>query len=246
MIARLSTATHPSHASERASLLTRRIYDVAAPFYTISARLFHWHAHTAALAAASVADGSRVLELATGSGEMFIRLLEVNRRGQTVGVDLSPKMAAHTQDLARRKFPRASSHCYAADARDLPFAEGSFDSVICCYLFELLPPEHVEDTLLELRRVLAPGGRLTITLVSETKQAFNTAYKLGGRILPCFWGRQVDERLVRMLPHCGFELTKDSYVTQIFYVSHVVSAARTTPRMFASNGMPHAHASRFI
>jgi ubiquinone/menaquinone biosynthesis C-methylase UbiE len=35
----------------------------------------------------------RVLEIATGSGEMFRRLIRANRSGATVGLDLSPNMA---------------------------------------------------------------------------------------------------------------------------------------------------------
>ncbi len=213
------------------SCLTRRIYDAAAPFYTLSARLFHRHAHSAALAAASVRNGTNVLELATGSGEMFTRLLDVNPDGQTVGVDLSPKMAARTQGLARRKYPRSSARCYAADARSLPFRNGLFDSVICCYLFELLPPEHVPESLSELRRVLTPGGRLTVILVSQTKPGFNAVYRFGSKILPAFWGRQIDEQLIKLLPEYGFELHNDSYVTQIFYVSHIVSARAASRRL---------------
>lgn len=210
--------------SEQASLLTRRLYDAAAPFYTVSARLFHQHAHTAALTAASVENGTRVLELATGSGEMFTRLLELNRDGHTVGVDLSPKMAAHTQGIARRLFPASSAHCYAADARHLPFANGAFDAVICCYLFELLPRDTLEDTLTELRRVLTPGGRLTTILVSQTSPGFNLAYKFASKLVPAFWGRQIDDRFMGLLPRHGFSLCRESYVTQIFYASHIVSA----------------------
>ena len=227
MSATENTIFHPAArpAKEQTSLLTRRLYDVAAPFYTVSARLFHQQAHTAALAGACVENGMRVLELATGSGEMFTRLLELNPDGHTVGVDLSPKMAAHTQGLARRMFPGSSARCYAADARDLPFASGSFDVIMGCYLFELLPPGTIEDTLNELRRVLVKGGRLTMILVSQTNPGFNAAYSLAGRLVPAFWGRQVDERLVRLLlPRHGFTLRRETYVTQIFYVSHVVSA----------------------
>lgn len=210
--------------TEQTSLMTRRLYDAAAPFYTVSARLFHQHAHTAALAAASVENGMRVLELATGSGEMFTRLMELNPDGHTVGVDLSPRMAAHTQGLARRIFPDSSAHCYAADARRLPFANGSFDAIICCYMFELLPRDTVGDTLNELRRVLTPGGRLTMILASQTNPGFNAAYSFAGKLVPAFWGRQLDKRLVSILPRHGFALHRETYVTQIFFVSHIVSA----------------------
>jgi ubiquinone/menaquinone biosynthesis C-methylase UbiE len=205
------------------SFLTRRIYDALAPFYTVSARLFHSHAHREALAAASIGNGMRVLELAMGSGEMFRRLVEANPDGQSIGVDLSPRMAAHCQDSARRQFPGASAHCHAADARWLPFPTESFDAIICCYLFELLPIGDVPKTLFELRRVLRPGGRLTLTLVAENTPSFNAAYRICSRILPAFWGRQVDRDVIGLLPTCGFVLRTDSYVRQAFYSSHVVS-----------------------
>src|SRR5438874_1453375 len=99
---------------------------------------FHSRAHQCALDAAGLRDGMRVLEVATGSGEMFRRLVKANGTGSTVGVDLSPNMAARTQRAARRKFPRAHSHCQAVDARRMPFRNESFDAIFCCYLLELL------------------------------------------------------------------------------------------------------------
>ena len=49
-----------------------------------------------------IRDGMSVLEVATGSGEMFKRLVRANPSGRTIGVDLSPNMAARTQRIARR------------------------------------------------------------------------------------------------------------------------------------------------
>ena len=54
---------------------------------------------------------------------------------------LSPDMAARTQRIALRRLPRARAHCQAVDARSMPFRDGSFDAVICCYLLELLGSE---------------------------------------------------------------------------------------------------------
>src|SRR5207245_1804492 len=94
---------------------------------------FHSRAHLAALAASNIRNGTRVLEIATGSGEMLCRLAKANSKGQTVGVDFSPNMAARSQANARARFPKASVDCQAADGRSLPFATGSFDTVICCF-----------------------------------------------------------------------------------------------------------------
>ena len=81
---------------------TRRIYDLLAGVYPLSTLFFHEKAHKAALSLAGLKDGMRVLEVATGSGEMFGRIVKINPDGLTCGVDLSPNMAARTQRLAER------------------------------------------------------------------------------------------------------------------------------------------------
>lgn len=45
----------------------------------------------------------------------------------------------------------------------LPFAEGVFDAVFCISVIEHLPPESIAVAMAELRRVLAPGGKLLLT-----------------------------------------------------------------------------------
>ncbi|MDR3703811.1 MAG: methyltransferase type 11, partial [Candidatus Sulfopaludibacter sp.] len=76
---------------------TRRVYDRLAAVYPMSTMLFHSRAHRCALEASGVRNGMKVLEVATGSGEMFRRLVRANRKGWNTGVDLSPNMAARTQ-----------------------------------------------------------------------------------------------------------------------------------------------------
>src|SRR6202451_1320988 len=104
----------------------------------------------------------KVLEVATGSGEMFRRLVRANRTGSTIGVDLSPNMAARTQRTARQKFPGARAPCQAVDARRIPFRDDSFDAIFCCYLLELLSSEDILSTLFEFRRILRDHGQLTL------------------------------------------------------------------------------------
>ena len=79
--------------------------------------------------------------------------------GATMGVDLSPNMAARTQRRARREFPGSRAHCQAVDARHMPFRDGSFDAVVCCYLLELLSPEDIVRTVREFHRVLRRPGK---------------------------------------------------------------------------------------
>ena len=65
---------------------TRRVYDHLAAVYPLSTMLFHSRAHRRALACSELFDGMRVLEAATGSGEMFRRLIRANPGGATIGL----------------------------------------------------------------------------------------------------------------------------------------------------------------
>lgn len=205
---------------------TRRVYDRMSAVYPLSTMLFHSRAHRCALDASGLRDGMKVLEVATGSGEMFRRLVHANRSGSTVGVDLSPNMAARTQRSARRRFPHASANCQAVDARHMPFRNDAFDAVFCCYLLELLSGDDILRTLSEFRRVLRERGRLTLVLIGQNTPVFNALYKVGGKVAPAFWGRQVEKRVPQLIESARFEIVHDRAVRQGFYPSRILVARK--------------------
>jgi ubiquinone/menaquinone biosynthesis C-methylase UbiE len=73
-----------------------------------------------------------------------------------VGLDPDPKALAR----AARKALRAGVkvHFNRGYADQLPYADAAFDRVSCTGMFSLLPLAEKETTLLEVRRVLRPGG----------------------------------------------------------------------------------------
>jgi len=206
---------------------TRCVYDHLAAVYPVSTFLFHSQAHRCALDVAGIRDGMRVLEVATGSGEMFRRLVGVNRTGETVGIDLSPNMAAHTHRRIRRKFPAASILCQAVDARYMPFRDEAFDAVVCCYLLELLCLEDILRALGEMRRVLRRKGKLTLVCIGENTNMFNRIYRVAGGLAPAFWGRQVEHHVPSLLEASKFRILQDRTVRQSLYPSRVLLAKRS-------------------
>ncbi len=212
----------PATLAER----TRRVYDRMAAVYPVSTMLFHSRAHRCAVEASGIRDGMKVLEVATGSGEMFRRLVRANSSGSTIGIDLSPNMAARTQKVARRKFPSARAHCQAVDARQMPFRNETFDAVVCCYLLELLSGDDIIVTLREFRRILRDRGRLSLVLIGETTPMFNAIYRVVGKIAPAFWGRQVERRVPELIESARFEILQDRIVRQTFYPSRVLVARK--------------------
>jgi ubiquinone/menaquinone biosynthesis C-methylase UbiE len=168
----------------------------------------------------------RVLEVATGSGEMFKRLVQTNPNGHTVGVDLSPNMAARTQRMARKEFPATRTHCKAVDARHMPYRDESFDAVMCCYLLELLGTDDILLTLREFRRILKRRGTLTLVTIGQYDPAFNQLYRVAGKVAPAFWGRQVEERVPDLIESIQFRIVTDRTVRQGFYPSRVLTARK--------------------
>jgi ubiquinone/menaquinone biosynthesis C-methylase UbiE len=168
----------------------------------------------------------RVLEVATGSGEMFRRLVKSNPEGKTFGLDISPNMAARTQNRARREFPDAQSHCGAVDVRDLPFRSATFDVVVCCYLLELLSQEDILLTLREIHRVLRPGGSFSLVVIGQNVKVFNRLYAVCGKLAPAFWGRQVEHDVPDLVRGAGLRIESNYYVRQTGYPSHVLVARR--------------------
>ena len=205
---------------------TQRVYDVLASVYPLSTFFFHSKAHACALRHSGIRNGMRVLEVATGSGEMFRRLVRSNPDGATFGLDLSPNMAARTHRRARREFPGADTHCGAVDVRDLPFRDQSFDAVMCCYLLELLARHDIARTLGEIRRVLRPGGTFSLVVIGQNGPLFNRAYAVCGSLAPAFWGRQVEAGVPEMVRATGMRILTDQFVRQGFYPSRVLVARR--------------------
>jgi ubiquinone/menaquinone biosynthesis C-methylase UbiE len=205
---------------------TRRVYDLLAGVYPLSTLLFHEKAHKTALSLADIRDGMRVLEVATGSGEMFDRIVRINPSGITCGFDLSPNMAARTQRNARRHVPRARAHCQAVDACNMPYRDGSFDAVVCCYLLELMGADDISRALGEIHRVLRANGRLTLVLIGQNVPAFNAMYKVAGNLAPAFWGRQVENAIPEAIDDCEFSIEHDVKVQQGFYPSRVIVARK--------------------
>jgi len=218
----LGTNRLPHTIAER----TRRVYDRVAKIYPASTFFFHARAHRCALEASGLRDGMRVLEVATGSGEMFRRLVRSNRAGETIGFDLSPNMALRTQRRVRREFPRARTLCQAVDARFLPFREESFDAIFCCYLLELLGAEDILKALSEMRRVLRPRGTLSLICIGEETAVFNRLYRFAGSLAPAFWGRQVEHHVPSLIEAANLSVERDHLVKQSGYPSRVLVARK--------------------
>ncbi len=114
-------------------------------------------------------EGARVLETACGTGIVTRRLAESLPRGATlVATDLNEAMI----DVARQHVGSAAGPRHGtdgnrvtfrvADAQELPFADASFDAVVCQFGVMFFPDK--PRGMREARRVLARGGRFCFSV----------------------------------------------------------------------------------
>jgi len=105
---------------------------------------------------ADIAPTATVLDVACGTGEFERLLLADNSHQKIVGVDISEKMLA----IAREKCHVPNVLFYTAPASALPFADNSFDAIVCASSFHYFDDPHA--ALLEMKRVLKPHGHVVI------------------------------------------------------------------------------------
>ena len=135
--------------------LNAKVWRILAPFYdTIAFPLKRLRRDVAKLA--GVGPGSRVLDVATGTGAQALAFAA--NEAEVVGIDLSESMLR----IARRKARGRDVTFRVADARDLPFEDARFD--VCCVSFGLheMPVSVRQQALLEMARVTRPNGKLVI------------------------------------------------------------------------------------
>lgn len=183
---------------------------------------FRWQTETpyfadteAALTAGVIAQpGERVLEIGCGEGGNLHHLGARRSGARIYGVDFS---------AAKVAFARAATGALMAraDAARLPFADASFDAVLIRDLLHHLPDRG--GALAEARRVLKPGGRLT--LVEPNRRA--PLVLLQAALVPAERGlfRSTAERLREELRQAGFRVRREAAL-QPMPIARVVAHPR--------------------
>jgi ubiquinone/menaquinone biosynthesis C-methylase UbiE len=114
-----------------------------------------------------VAETQQHLDVASGTGEPGLTVARLAPRGSVVLTDLSAEML---EVAARRAGAQGITNVRTTvcSADDLPFADGSFDSVSARFGLMFFPD--VPAATAELVRVLRPGGRLCASVWVDPEQ----------------------------------------------------------------------------
>lgn len=113
-----------------------------------------------ALAHLPARDGLRVLDVATGTGDVLLALLDDKRVARVLGVDLSDEMLARGRVKLAEHARARDGALERGDAMRLPVEDATHDVVTIS--FGIRNVVDIDQAFRDFRRVLAPGGRLIV------------------------------------------------------------------------------------
>lgn len=168
----------------------------------------------------------RILDVATGTGDLAIRLSRTFPQAQITGIDLAEEMLA----IGQKKIDQAGLanriHLQAADCLDLPFESDTFDCVTVAYGVRNF--EHLLEGYREMHRVLRPGGTLcVIELSTPSSSIVKPFYKFYTRCIIPMVGRLVssDSRAYSYLPESIAAVPQRSAMTSLMQQAGFTHAA---------------------
>lgn len=153
-----------------------RMFDAIAGRYDMMNRILSlgidkgWRRAAVRALALSGHDGARVLDVATGTGDLAIAIAEALPGCKVVGVDPSAGMLEVGAQKVERRGLSERVTLEVGQAESLPFPDASFDGATIAFGIR-----NVEDRprgLAELARVTRPGGKVVVLELSEPRGGF--------------------------------------------------------------------------
>lgn len=132
------------------------------------------------------APGDRVLDCATGTGDLAIEFKKaVGHQGKVIGTDFCEEMIEHAPAKADKE--KLVVEFEVADAMNLPYEDNSFD--IASIAFGIRNVDDPLACLKEMARVVKSGGRVVILEFGQPKGAVRFPYKIYSKhVMPAIGG----------------------------------------------------------
>lgn len=159
----------------------------------------------------------RILDVATGTGDFAILACKIIHPKKIVGIDISEKMLEIGKQKVQKSGMSEVIKFQKEDCASLSFEDNSFDCVISS--FALRNFADLDQSLLEMHRVLNPGGRIIVIDLCKPdrfpmKQLFWCYQKA---IMPLI-GKKVshDDKAYSYLPNTMAAIPKGKEMSTIF------------------------------
>ncbi len=109
----------------------------------------------------------KLLDVATGTGEMAILAAKILKPATIIGIDISEKMLEIGRAKIEKQQLGTNIALYGGDGETINFPDNTFDGVMVA--FGVRNFENLEKGLSEILRVLKPGAQLVVLEFSKPK-----------------------------------------------------------------------------
>ncbi|WP_254863898.1 arsenite methyltransferase [Halovivax gelatinilyticus] len=155
------------------------------------------------VALANLEPGETVLDLGSGGGfDCFLAAREVGPEGRVIGVDMTPEMLDRARENARES-DIENVEFRLGEIEHLPVADETVDAIISNCVINLSDAKR--RVLAEAYRVLAPGGRLSISDLVATDPLPDAVRTDPTLVSGCVGGAAPIERYESWLADLGFQ-----------------------------------------
>lgn len=167
----------------------REMFSSIAPKYDLANEVLSFGVHRlwrrATIHASAARSGQRVLDCATGTGDLALAFKRtVGESGEVVGTDFCEPMLVHARRKAEQAHLRV--HFEPADATRLPYPDAGFD--ISSISFGIRNVDDPVACLREMARVVRPGGRVVVLEFGQPRGLFGMLYSFYSRTVMPFIG----------------------------------------------------------
>jgi demethylmenaquinone methyltransferase / 2-methoxy-6-polyprenyl-1,4-benzoquinol methylase len=219
------------------SVEVRRMFASIAPRYDATNQLLSLGVHRlwrrAAVRLSEVRPGDRVLDCATGTGDLALAFQRaVGSAGLVVGTDFcGPMLAPAPAKAAAAGLPVRFGQ---ADALALPFRRASFD--VCSIAFGIRNVDDPVACLREMARVVKPGGRVVVLEFGQPVGPFGALFRLySTAVMPLVGGLITGNRdAYRYLPRTAATFPAGERFLSLTRESGAFADVRATPLTFGT------------
>jgi SAM-dependent methyltransferase len=164
-------------------------------------------------------ESGRVVDIGAGSGRAAVGLLLAKPRTTVTGVDIYRGFYGIDDNTPQRFMLNARiagvadrAEAIVGDARELPFADGSFDGAISLAALDHLRRADIPKALAEAARVLKPGGEFLLMVVNADVLArFASPHAIGHH------PSADPHRWRAMLTAAGFDVAEEGTQPAVLY-----------------------------